>query len=118
MMTDEDTGLRRPLNIEVDYEKYAHFLDEADMSDEEKRAFAQTVWEIIVDFVSLGFGVHPVQQAGQSCGQNTPLARMSPEEVSAVVKSENSNLKTQHRKATSTECPEVAEGGAFATFPD
>ena len=58
----------RPV-ITVDYERYAHFLDEADLSEEQKREFLQTLWNIIVEFVSLGWGVHPLQQAQNPCGQ-------------------------------------------------
>ena len=55
--------------ITVDYELYAHFLEHAELSDEQKREFLQTLWNIIVELVSMGFGVHPVQQAQNSCGQ-------------------------------------------------
>ena len=57
-----------PAVITVDYEKYAHFLEDADLAEEQKREFLQAVWEVIVGFVSLGFGVHPVQQANNACG--------------------------------------------------
>lgn len=57
-------------HITVDYEKYAHFLDTADLTEDQKREFIQTLWNIIVEFVSMGFGVHPVQQAQDACGQN------------------------------------------------
>lgn len=49
--------------IVVDYERYAHFLDDTDLSEDDKRQFAQAIWSLIFDFVSLGFGVHPLQQA-------------------------------------------------------
>jgi hypothetical protein len=50
-------------HILVDYERYAHFLENENLTEEEKRAFIQALWSIVVDFVSLGFGVHPMQQA-------------------------------------------------------
>ena len=52
----------RPCII-VDYEKYAHFLEDSGLTDEEKQAFIQAIWSVIADFVSLGFGIHPLQQA-------------------------------------------------------
>ena len=58
----------RPV-ITVDYDRYAHFLDHSDMSEEQKREYLQTIWNIIVEFVSLGFGVHPLQQASEACGK-------------------------------------------------
>jgi len=56
--------------ITVDTEKYAAFLDETDMSDAEKEKFLQALWEIIVGFVELGFGVHPLQDV---CGKDTGM---------------------------------------------
>lgn len=59
----------RPANpvVLVDVEKYAAYLDETDMSDAEKEKFLQALWEIIVGFVELGFGVHPLQEV---CGKD------------------------------------------------
>lgn len=53
--------------ITVDTEKYAAFLDEAEMTDAEKEKFLQALWEIIVSFVEFGFGVHPLQEV---CGKD------------------------------------------------
>lgn len=52
--------------ITLDIEKYQHFLDNSGMNPEERRAFLEALWSIIVAFVDLGFGVHPLQEA---CGQ-------------------------------------------------
>lgn len=49
--------------IAVDVEKYQAYLDGSDMTDTEKEVFLQSLWQIIVGFVELGFGVHPVQAA-------------------------------------------------------
>lgn len=68
--------------ILVDYEKYAHFLENEDLTDDEKRAFIQALWSIIVDFVSLGFGVHPLQQTRDD-PQNGP--KSLPSDLSDVV---------------------------------
>lgn len=64
--SDASTG--RPV-ITVDYEKYAHFLDDSDLTEDQKQEFLQMLWNIIVEFVSMGFGVHPLQQAQEICGQ-------------------------------------------------
>lgn len=53
--------------VTFDAARYEHFLEEMDLTDEQKRALLEALWSIIVGFVDLGFGVHPVQQ---SCGQN------------------------------------------------
>ena len=36
------------------------------MTVAEKREFLEALWSIIVAFVDLGFGIHPVQQAMES----------------------------------------------------
>lgn len=69
----------RPV-ITVDYEKYAQFLEDSGLSEEQKRKFLQTLWNIIVGFIDLGFGVHPAQQAQSPCGQlaeNIPISAIS-----------------------------------------
>ena len=60
-----------PSIVAVDYEKYAHFLENSDLSDEQKKEFLDTIWSIIIEFVSLGFNVHPLQQIEGGCGQNS-----------------------------------------------
>lgn len=56
----------RPV-VTFDVGRYEHFLEDQGLSAEQKRAMLEALWSIIVSFVDLGFGVHPVQQA---CGQN------------------------------------------------
>lgn len=79
-----DPAAGRPV-ITVDYDLYAHYLEDTDLSEDEKREFLQTLWNIVCEFVAMGFGVNPVQQAKESCGKpsetalNTPLS--GPDEV-------------------------------------
>lgn len=59
-----------PMVLSIDYEKYEHYLEDTDLTDEQKQEFMKALWNIIVNFVDLGFGVHPVQQAlAASCGK-------------------------------------------------
>lgn len=53
--------------VTVDVEAYQNYLDGSGMSDTQKREFLEAVWSIIVNFVELGFGVHPLQE---TCGQD------------------------------------------------
>ncbi|MFN3171255.1 MAG: hypothetical protein ACE37E_11240 [Hyphomicrobiales bacterium] len=55
--------------LEIDYELYMRMLEDSEWNDEQKREFIETMWSIIVSFVDLGFGVHPVQQAQDACAQ-------------------------------------------------
>lgn len=60
---DGETERGSPSVISIDVQAYAHFLDGSDLSAAQKEEFLQALWSIIVEFVSLGFGVHPIQQA-------------------------------------------------------
>jgi hypothetical protein len=51
--------------LTIDYTAYEHFLENSDASDEEKRELLETLWNVICEFVAIGFNVHPVQQAMQ-----------------------------------------------------
>lgn len=66
----DDHGAPR---LSIDWEDFAHHLQDSDLSDEQKREFIETLFEIMLAFVDLGFGLHPVQQA---CEQNrdSPLS--------------------------------------------
>lgn len=53
--------------LTIDYALYEDYLENSDLSEREKQEFLDALWSIIVNFVDLGFGVHPLQQA---CEQN------------------------------------------------
>ena len=55
----------------IDYAICDKYLKDWDATPEQKQEFADTLWQIIVAFVDLGFGVHPAQQAlKETGGQN------------------------------------------------
>lgn len=49
------------LRLDVDY--YQALLDDLEIPEDKKREMIETLWQIVVSFVSLGFDVHPLQQA-------------------------------------------------------
>ncbi|MET3600107.1 hypothetical protein [Martelella mangrovi] len=63
-------------HIEIDFDRYQHFLDESDMSEAQKQAFLSMLWSIMLGFVDLGFGIHPMQQV---CGEDTENLIESPQ---------------------------------------
>ncbi|MCG7493896.1 hypothetical protein [Thalassobius sp. Cn5-15] len=69
--------------LEIDVERYQGYLDENNLSDEQRKDFVQALWTVIVAFVDLGYGVHPVQAAGAeivSISEHRPLsAKQNPE---------------------------------------
>ena len=58
--------------ITVDVARYDEYLRDADMSPEQKEEFLRAMLSIVMTFVELGFGVHPLQQVGgpEPCGQD------------------------------------------------
>ncbi len=63
--------------VTVDYKRYAHYLDNSDLTEDEKAEYLQTIWNIICEFVSLGFGVHPLQQIDDACGKDDQATELS-----------------------------------------
>jgi hypothetical protein len=52
--------------LTFDPQEYLHFLADCDWTEEQKREFIETLWQIIVSFVDLGFDLHPIQQVMDS----------------------------------------------------
>ena len=109
-MKNESDKTPDRLGIELDYEKYAHFLGSVDWTEDQKRDYAQMIWNIVVDFVSLGFGVHPVQQA--KAGSNLKVNKRTDAVsfVQEMVELDDSDLKDKYRIAAGLE-PGKAEKG-------
>lgn len=53
-------------SVRLDVSRYLHMIDDPALSDDQKRQMLEALWSIMVAFVDLGFGIHPVQQA---CGK-------------------------------------------------
>ena len=62
----------RPV-ITLDVSLCESYLADSGMSEDQKRKFLETLWSIIVGFVDLGFGIHPVQQALEA-GSSEPAS--------------------------------------------
>jgi len=62
--------------LTVDVEKYQTMLDDSDLTEEQKRRVLEELWSIIVNFVELGFEVHPLQEVcGKSESADTERAK-------------------------------------------
>ncbi|QBK29800.1 hypothetical protein [Roseitalea porphyridii] len=57
---DEPRLPARP-TLTLDVALYQEYLDDAELSAEQKQEFIETLWNIIVAFVDLGFGIDSVQ---------------------------------------------------------
>jgi len=52
--------------LTIDVARYEKFLEGSGMSEEARQEFLESMWNVIVAFVELGYGVHPLQEA---CGK-------------------------------------------------
>ena len=75
--------------LTLDVDLYQHYLDNSDLSPEEKLEFIQTLWNLVTEFVMLGWNVHPAQQ---SCGQENQNALPATNNDSDTVNLQYGNL--------------------------
>ncbi len=82
--------------VTFDVSLYAHFLDEMGLTDEQKAAMLETLLGILIGFVDLGFGIHPLQTAHgqQDCGLNGQESPDSAQEVRDAVYSKKDRSPT------------------------
>lgn len=75
--------------VTLDIERYQSYLDGLDVSDERKEEFLRAMFSIVITFVGLGFGVHPLQQVGEQepCGKEAGGADQRPKDVVDRVRS-------------------------------
>ena len=94
--------------LTLDCDLYQHHLDESDLSDAQKQEFLETLWSIVVSFVDLGIGIHPVQDAMPDedqdtstpiCGQNFDLGKYLASETLNVVKSPDQPTMDKFKQA-------------------
>ena len=67
-----------PPTLTIDWDAYLPFFEHEDISEAEKHELIEALWSIVVSFVDLGFGIHPIQQA---CGKDISLAELSASDV-------------------------------------
>ena len=61
-------------------EKYRHHLDEFDLTEEQKDELLVTLWQIMIQFVDLGFGRDATTLALKAiCGENFEAAPLDDE---------------------------------------
>lgn len=59
----DDTEKEYYKTLTLDVEYYQSFLDDKDIPEDKKCELIATLWHIVVSFVDLGLGIHPLQQA-------------------------------------------------------
>ena len=105
-----DTAQPSSPYIEVDLEEFLHFLDNTNLTDKEKMDSLAVHWRVICELMSLGFEIHPVQQAKKACGKVTETRAQSPSahenEVSLTGQFINENIT----EFTEPETARIGEG--------
>lgn len=82
-MTDTPT---QPI-LTLDVALYEHYLENSNLTDEQKQELLETLWNLICEFVFLGFGVTSTQLAQDSCGQGNALSTTNAETPSVALDS-------------------------------
>ncbi|MEE9375273.1 MAG: hypothetical protein V3V04_02935 [Rhizobiaceae bacterium] len=59
----------QPSSLGIDIDYYQAMLDDVDIPEDKKQEFVETLWSIVVQFVDLGYGVHPLQQVNDTIDQ-------------------------------------------------
>lgn len=90
------------LAIQFDAQEFAHFLDESDLTHEQKLEYIQTIWGIVLQFIDMGFGIHPIQQA---CGQFDEAAVLCGEADSDALDSPHPEFCKDFERAGLAPCP-------------
>ncbi|MEM8786876.1 MAG: hypothetical protein AAGE76_01290 [Pseudomonadota bacterium] len=76
-MTDEIPQMNMPPpKVAFDWQEFLPHLAESDLSEDQKRAFIETMWQIVLAFVDLGFEVGtPQESCGEAIDLNAALQR-------------------------------------------
>ena len=98
----------RPV-ITVDYDLYAHHFENSGLSEDEKREYLKSLWNLIVEVISLGYGVHPVQQAQNACGKLLETPANPPILSANAVEWLDQNKADVFNGAADGNAPEAAE---------
>lgn len=106
---DKNTSKAARPVISIDYERYEHYLDDSDLSPEQKREFLAALWSIICEFVALGFNVHPLQQVREACGKPYECRTSLPISDPDAVELRDQFNEKDFRKAAGRETPRAAE---------
>lgn len=98
--------------LSFDAVAFMHFLEETDWSEEEKAEYLVLIWEIVCEFVALGFDVHPIQQARKACGKPCEPDVIMPSGTTGMVDSGYGELIEKFSSLTDAECTSGEEGAA------
>lgn len=106
-----DNKARAARTLTLDVEKYQTYLDDADLTGDQKEEFLKALWSIIVAFVDLGFGISPLQKIDTaSCGKDEKADALPAKAVRALLSCEHSKHQQAFGSAAKAETVTSQEG--------
>lgn len=97
------------LSLTLDYDLFDHYLADADLTEDQKREFITVMWNLVVEMMSLGVEVHPVQQAQAACGKLSENRTNPPNCDAEMVQSKGQFIETDFSNAATGESQKAAE---------
>lgn len=92
-MTKIPTENNNPLpSLSIDWDLYGSMLEDSDLSEEQQRELIESLWSIVMAFVDLGFGIHPIQQV---CGEDEDNLAQAIADMVALPYTDNNPKNTQ-----------------------
>ena len=78
-MEKADGKTTRKLTIDVDY--HQSIIDDPEVSEARKRELIEIIGAIVLSFIDIGFGVHPVQLARAEKEERKQLPKQNEKEM-------------------------------------
>lgn len=97
------------LSLTLDYDLFDHYLADADLTEDQKREFITVMWNLVVEMMSLGIEIHPVQQAQATCGKLSEDHTNPPNFAAEMVQSKGPLIETDFSNAATGESQKAAE---------
>ena len=79
--------------------EYAHYVKDYELAEAQQRELLEAIWTVVVGFVDLGFGLHPVQQASDGAPDARHLAADSGSMLASFHVPSETNQRQKLRKA-------------------
>ncbi len=83
---------RGSATIKFDAREFFHFLEDTNWSEAQKTEYATLVWEIVCEFVAMGYALHPLQLAQESSGKLGPAGFLPSKSGAGVLDSKHQSL--------------------------